>query len=291
MQFDRCSTDRTDEYWVRESRALAEARFVLFFGDRFELALTPGDSKPAMLARGQLPPEADPDSASFLGRIGDELFFSIHLPDHRVESEAASLRSLAPLLEPAFLEMLGTARALHAWQTTHRYCGVCGSPTETRAHGQILVCANPHCAREVYPRVDPAIIVMVTHRERALLVNKPEWPERRRSVIAGFVDAGETLEDAVRREVFEESGIVVDTVDYVCSQSWPFPGSLMLACRAEAVTTAIDTSRDTELRLAQWYTREELLAEIEQEGAVLLPDTHAVSRLLIDQWLEEGVPV
>lgn len=287
MQFDRCSTDRTDEYWVRKSRDLNEARFVLFFGERLELALDSAETKPVVLAREQLPEEADPECASFLGRIGDELFFSIHMPDHRLESPAASLRTLAPLLEPALLEMLGTARALHAWQRTHRFCGVCGSQTETRAHGQVSVCSNPNCAREVYPRVDPAIIVMVTHRDRALLVNKPEWPERRRSVIAGFVDAGETLEDAVRREVFEESGIVVDTVDYICSQSWPFPGSLMLACRAVAVTTAIDISRDTELRLAKWYTREELRSDIARDGAVLLPDSHAVSRLLIDQWLEE----
>ncbi len=286
-RFDRCYLERTDAAWIGGLRASRNARYVLFHGERLEVVIDPEQNRPAIAHHDQLPEGVESESGVFLGRIGDHHYFSLHLAERREDCPpVANLRQVAADLDAGWLEMLSMGRALLAWRELHRFCGRCGAPTRPRASGQALVCSSGECGREIFPRVDPAIIVMVTHGERALLVNKPQWPESRRSVIAGFVDAGETLEDAVRREVHEESGVRVGAVHYVCSQPWPFPGSLMLACRAEATTTDIDTSHEDELRLAGWYTRDEIRAGVDA-GRFTLPDAHAVSRVLIDSWLGE----
>src|SRR5260370_17835344 len=120
------------------------------------------------------------------------------------------------------------------WRTRHRHCGVCGGATLATRAGHILVCSNAACAQELFPRIDPAIIVLVSDGERALLGRQASWPPRRYSTIAGFVEPGESLEDAVAREVAEETGVAVSGARYHSSQPWPFPSSIMLAFKASA---------------------------------------------------------
>jgi NAD+ diphosphatase len=145
-----------------------------------------------------------------------------------------------------------------------------------------MQCSNPTCAHQQFPRLDPAVIVLVTDGERALLGRQPSWPPGRYSTVAGFVEPGESLEDAVAREVREETGVVVDEVIYHSSQPWPFPSSLMLGFTARASRTDIDLS-DQELEDARWFTRAQLAA-----GEIALPTTHSISFRLIEDWYDSG---
>jgi NAD+ diphosphatase len=148
--------------------------------------------------------------------------------------------------------------------------------------GHVLVCTDPSCRHETFPRIDPAIIVLISDGERALLGRQASWPIGRYSTIAGFVEPGESLEDAVAREVFEETGIEVDRIEYHSSQPWPFPASLMLGFTAHAVTSEVHL-RDQELEDARWFTR----AEIASSGA-LLPPRQSISFRLIEHWFDAG---
>jgi NAD+ diphosphatase len=194
------------------------------------------------------------------------------------------LRPLAPLLPPDSASLLAYARALALWKARHRHCGVCGSPNLPARAGHVMRCSRQGCGTENFPRLDPAIIVLVTDAtgEHVLLGRPASWAPGRYSTIAGFVEPGESLEDAVIREVDEETGVQVDDVEYVASQPWPFPSSLMLGFRAIARTRAI-TLRDGELEDARWFTRADLAA-----GNPALPPAGAISARLIDAWLGEG---
>ena len=203
------------------------------------------------------------------------------------DTELRELRPLAPLLPPDSASLLAYARALALWKARHRHCGVCGAPNVPARAGHVLRCSREGCGTEAFPRLDPAIIVLVTDPtgERALLGRQSSWAAGRYSTIAGFVEPGESLEDAVIREVEEETGVVAGDVEYVASQPWPFPSSLMLGFRAVARTLEI-TLRDGELEDARWFTRADLAA-----GHPLLPPPGAISARLIDAWFgAEGGP-
>jgi NAD+ diphosphatase len=146
--------------------------------------------------------------------------------------------------------------------------------------GHVMQCAA--CGHQQFPRLDPAVIVLVTDGERALLGRQPAWPPGRYSTVAGFVEPGESLEDAVAREVREETGVIVDAVEYHSSQPWPFPSSLMLGFTAHASRTDIDLS-DQELEDARWFTRAQIAA-----GEIALPTTHSISFRLIEDWYDSG---
>ncbi len=190
------------------------------------------------------------------------------------------LRPLSSRLPPDEAALLAYARAVSIWRLRHRFCGICGSPTRPERAGHLMRCSNPKCGHEFFPRIDPAIIVLVTDGERALLGRQPSWPAGRYSTIAGFVEPGESLEDAVAREVREETGVEVTRVDYHSSQPWPFPSSLMLGFHALAEAHA--TVRvNGELDDARWFTREEIAS-----GTPLLPPPHAISFRLIAAWFD-----
>jgi NAD+ diphosphatase len=165
------------------------------------------------------------------------------------------------------------------WHGSQRFCGRCGSPSKTESGGNTRLCINGDCGIRIFPRVDPAIIVLVSDRERCLLGRQAGWPEGRYSTIAGFVEPGESLEDAVRREVFEETNIAVHEVRYHSSQPWPFPSSLMLGFTAEASSEAI-LLNDGELEDARWFSRKEL-----ESGFPKLPYRLSIARRLVDDWL------
>ncbi len=192
------------------------------------------------------------------------------------------LRPLSARLPAAEAGLLAYARAMSIWRLRHRYCGLCGSPTLPERAGHVLTCTNRECAHQFFPRIDPAIIVLVTDGERALLGRQASWPPGRYSTIAGFVEPGESLEDAVAREVLEETGVRVHQVDYHSSQPWPFPSSLMVGFHALAAPDA-RIRIGGELEDARWFTREQIAAD-----AAVLPPPHAISYRLIAAWLERG---
>jgi NAD+ diphosphatase len=167
---------------------------------------------------------------------------------------------------------------MSSFRHRHRFCGSCGAPTVPQDNGRVMVCEREGCGTEFFPRVDPAVIVLVTDGDRALLGRQPGWTAGRYSTIAGFVEPGESLEDAVRREVLEETGIETGMMTYQSSQPWPFPRSLMLGFRAEALSREIRLG-DAELEDARWFHRDEL------HGGSMLPFPQSIAYRLIQEWL------
>jgi NAD+ diphosphatase len=189
---------------------------------------------------------------------------------------------------PLVLHAIGLAE----WLRATRHCPRCGGPLEPRQAGHVLHCDN--CGRDQFPRSDPAVIMVVTDGEpgspdeRALLGRSPLWPEGRYSTLAGFVEPGETMEDAVRREVEEETGVRVGEVSYFGSQPWPLPASLMVGFTARAVETTIDVD-GSEIEDARWFSREEMRAEAEA-GTLVLPGGVSISRSLVESWYGGVLP-
>ena len=194
------------------------------------------------------------------------------------------MRDIAPRLAQDDGGLIAYAAALLNWHRRHRFCSVCGSPSRIEEAGLLRRC--PACGAEHHPRTDPVVIMLVVdeQRDRVLLGRQPSWPPGRYSALAGFVEPGESLEDAVAREVLEESGVEVAGARYDSSQPWPFPSSLMLGFTVgyvggEAVAT------DGELEDARWFTRAELSDAAAGRGELRLPPPVAIARTLIDGWL------
>ncbi len=195
----------------------------------------------------------------------------------------ADLRTVGPLLNRDQGALLAYARGMMHWHARHRFCGVCGHPTESREAGHVRRCTNSACGASHFPRTDPAVIMLVHDGERVVLGRQKVWPPGMHSVLAGFVEPGESLEDAVRREVAEEVGIALAEVTYHSSQPWPFPSSIMLGFTARAATTDLNPATD-EIETARWYTRAELRASPENE-VFRLPRRDSIARRLVEDWL------
>ena len=191
-------------------------------------------------------------------------------------------------LDPGELATYGGARSLVDWHARHRFCAQCGSATRLAKGGWQRTCTNDDCKADHFPRVDPVTIMLVEHQGNLLLGRQPRFPPRRFSALAGFVEPGESIEDAVAREIMEEAGVVVRDVTYVASQPWPFPSSLMIGCHshADSAELTIDT---TELDEARWFTRAEVELAMtgSEDAAFIAPPPHAVAHHLLKWWLEQ----
>lgn len=195
------------------------------------------------------------------------------------------LRGVMTRLDASEAALAATARALLHWHRSHGFCATCGSASTLAMAGWQRSC--PACGAQHFPRTDPVVIMLVTHGNRALLGRSPGWPEGMYSCLAGFVEPGETIEAAVRREVFEEAGIRVGAVRYLASQPWPFPASLMIGCAAEALTDSI-TRDPAELEDAIWLNREDALAALSGERSDILPARKgAIAHFLLSNWLAD----
>ncbi len=192
------------------------------------------------------------------------------------------LRNISPQIDGVVGSILAYARAMMYWHSTNQFCSVCGYPNKTLKCGHQRDCTNLECDSSHFPRTDSAVIVLVHDRDRALLGRQHLWPEGMYSLLAGYVEPGETIEHAVAREVFEESGIIVKNIKYRHSQPWPFPSSLMLGFTAEAATEKINYN-DNEIEDVQWFTSDEML-DFKSQGK-LLPRELSISRRLINDWL------
>jgi NAD+ diphosphatase len=196
-----------------------------------------------------------------------------------------NLRTAAATLPSWQAGLLAYAAGLLAWHRRAGHCGTCGASTAAAHGGHRRVCSDPACGIVHFPRTDPAIITLVRQGDRGLLVHQPSWPENRLSTLAGFVEPGESLEQAVSREVAEEVGLRVLRTRYVASQPWPFPHTLMIGYRTEV--GAGEVVLGDELDQARWFTRGGLRDALGR-GAVTIPPPLSLSRSLIDSWLEEG---
>ena len=190
------------------------------------------------------------------------------------------------LMNDEDLAIYGGARSLVDWHARHRFCPKCGSATGLAKGGWQRTCTA--CGAEHFPRVDPVTIMLVEHDGKLLLGRQPRFPPRRFSALAGFVEPGESIEEAVAREVFEEAGVRVRDVTYVSSQPWPFPSQLMIGCHAYAESAALKVDT-TELEEAHWFTREEIAAAMDgdEDGRLLTPPSVAIAHHLLKWWLEK----
>lgn len=246
------------------------------------LALTSGSKDLADL---------DDDLWIYLGQLNGRHYLAQVPTREPAESPAdltwLGLREVGERLSDRDAGMFVCALALANWHATHTHCSRCGTPTAPDLAGWIRRCPND--GSEHYPRTDPAVIVTtVDADDRVLLGHNPTWPEGRYSTLAGFVEPGESLEDAVRREVAEESGVMVGAVRYLGSQPWPFPASLMLGCTAVADRVEI-TVDGTEVSDARWFTRDELADEI-RAGRVVPPSGVSIARRLVERWFGGPLP-
>ncbi len=279
---DRGGEQRKNPQWVSDALNSPRARFVPVWRS---LSLVRQQPKPAAVlwsadeaARCNL--QAAP---IFLGEFRDHYCFAIELDQaDAVDGDAdfVDLRLSGGILAPDEAGLLAYARALVYWRQRHRHCGTCGSPTKPGSGGQVMCCTNADCGAESFPRLDPAIIVLVTDGQRALLGRQASWPPDRYSTLAGFVEPGESLEDAVVREVAEESAVVVTATTYHSSQPWPFPSSLMVGFMGEASPDSVPRAGE-ELEDARWVTRDELVA-----GPIKLPPPVSISYRLIEAWYQ-----
>ncbi len=295
---DRAAVRRSDATWIAEQLRRPETRVLsVWRNESLILATEPpaaGWLSPAAAA-GALPGILDePAIVAFLGLLDGIAHFAVdvsHLDDAPSLAEAgearfADLRAMGPLLPPAEAGLLAYARGLLHWHRRHGFCGVCGERTAIAEAGHVRRCRNRACGAEHFPRTDPAVITLVTGGDACLLGRQKTWPEGMYSTLAGFVEPGESLEDAVAREVFEETGVRASNVRYFASQPWPFPASLMIGFRAEAEAGAAIDSRLDELEDVRWFTRAGL-RDREKTGH-RLPYRGAIARRMIEDWLEEG---
>lgn len=291
---DRAAHLRADAAWIDARIDDASSRFLPVFRDR-NLVVGGDGLYAAILAAADGWTLLDqPESVAFLG-IGSDggARFAIEVnaavatdPVNAGAGRFVDLRRVSARLPANDSAVLAYARGLMHWHRRQRFCGCCGSTTVSRQGGHALVCSNPSCEVRHFPRTDPAIIVLVTRRgpgeEACLLARQPLWPDGLMSTLAGFVEPGESMEQAVVREIGEEVGVDVRQVRYRGSQPWPFPASLMLAFRAEAEDGSEIRLDHGELEAARWFTRRDL--EGMRAMNLKLPPRDSIGRLLIEDW-------
>ena len=226
--------------------------------------------------------EYDPASCWFLGTRDGHPVFAVVADGPPGDGRLVGLRGVLPSVGDNEVEVAFMATALASWHRSAGFCPACGAPTRPVQGGHARVCGG--CSAEWFPRLDPAVIVAVTDADdRIVLGRQPSWEPGRLSVFAGFVEAGESLEQAVHREIAEEIGLRLDAVSYFGSQPWPFPRSVMLAFRARTSESELRVDAN-EIEQARWFAREQLRASLDA-GEVSLPPSHSIARRLIGAWL------
>jgi NAD+ diphosphatase len=310
--FERAGLRRRDNGWIVERLADPVSLFVpVWRNHNLVVEIDGGEPRAVVLGWGGVAPFFGDGVAAeerlgrgdlvFIGVVEERAHFAIDLspveaPLDMLESpsraasglEAAAvrftdLRQLGGRLDRREAALLALARAIMFWHARHRFCGLCGSPTRSEEAGHMRRCTDPACNTMHFPRTDPAVIMLVTEGERALMGRSRHFPPGMYSTLAGFVEPGESLEEAVAREVREESGIEVGAVEYHSSQPWPFPANIMLGFHAEALTTEITVDLG-ELEDARWFERSWLLSHVDDDS-FRLPRRDSIARRLVEDWL------
>jgi len=290
---ERAAELRPDPTAIAVLEADARARALVIGGERVVMRKGAPYNDPAftMAAADAISPKQE---QVFLGRYNGAPLFGIAIDidaadalKGRDDLIVTDLRSIATgtLVAPEYLPPLAQAKALLVWHRGHRFCSNCGAPTRLAEAGWRRDCAV--CGAGHFPRTDPVVIMLAIHGERCLLARQPRFVKNMWSCLAGFIEPGETIEDAVRRETLEEAGIICGRVSYFASQPWPFPMSLMIGCHAQALTTELKVDR-SELEDARWFERDEVTAMMLRQHPDGLTATHphAIAHHIIRAWLE-----
>jgi NAD+ diphosphatase len=284
LKLDRADNLRADPERMAEL-AGPDARLLRLEG------LIPRLGEDACLQWGRCGDLGDDAELVFLGLLDGEALFAAVPADGDTDPAYTRRETWAALgqLGPDELALYGGARSVLDWHARHRFCARCGGPTRIAKGGWQRDCTGAACAAQHFPRVDPVTIMLVEHDGRLLLGRSPRFPEGSYSALAGFVEPGESIEEAVAREVLEEAGVRVRDVSYIASQPWPFPSQLMIACHAHADDDAL-TIDETELEDARWFTRDEVRDALEngaESRSFRAPTPQAIARHMLQWWLEE----
>ena len=319
--FERAGLRRRDTDWILDRLTHPESVFLPLWRNQHLILEADGAPRAALIAAPGIAAALGEGVAGenrleegaivFLGVHGERAHFALDLSAHEAplevlrspalslpsrassgEGEAdlrfADLRQVGALLDRHEGALFAFARAMLFWHSRHRFCGVCGSPTKSEEAGHMRRCTAPECATMHFPRTDPAVIMLVTDGERALLGRNRNFPlPGMYSTLAGFVEPGESLEDAVAREVREETGIVVGPVLYHSSQPWPFPANIMLGFHARALSREI-TVDFGELEDARWFSRDYLRSHADDD-TFRMPRRDSIARRLIEDWLAGAI--
>ena len=302
MPLQRAASERKDARWLAVQRRRDDLQLLPLWRGRNLLDATPtplsarGDAARALL-------DAAGGEALLGMRDGAPVYAADLSALHAAEAEAlvsrhvgaaghfTDLRRVGQLLSSAEAALLAYARGILYWHAEHRHCGRCGAPAHSRHGGHMRLCSDTACAKQTFPRTDPAVIMLIELIEpgrppHCLLGRQAVWAPGQYSTLAGFVDPGESLEEAVTREVFEEAGVRVESVSYQGSQPWPFPSSIMLGFHGATGDARIAVDRD-EIEDAQWFSAAEVqtFGEWGDGGDYCLPRRDSISRWLIQRWL------
>ena len=288
LAFDRAAHLRTDLGQLERALNDAESLIVPVWRD---LTLVHDDERVARIEVGHARELLDKGELVWLGRMEGRSCFAVDVSqmdeplDHpALEGDFKDLRFIGAALPAEDAALAAYARGILYWHTRQQHCGVCGTPTSPREGGHMRECRDERCATKHFPRTDPAVIMLVHDGDRCLVGRQRRWPTGMYSTLAGFVEPGETIEEAVTREVLEEAGVHIEHVRYFRSQPWPFPSSLMIGFMARAGSTEIDVG-DDELEDARWITREQL-ADPKTHG-FFVPGTFSLSGQLLQAFLED----
>ncbi len=289
----RDSLKRESGEWIEIALSLPTSYIVPVRGENCLFYRKP-HLRAALFPAHRIAEKIVPEALIYLGHHGERDFFASSVPDSvegdwwAKQDEHLSFENLwhaGSRIDPFEASLLAYARGMCHWHERSKFCGICGNPTRSDRAGHLRECTDRHCGAKQFPRTDPAVIMLVHDGDHCLLGNKHGWPENRFSTIAGFVEPGETIEQAVVREVKEETGVDADCLEYHSSQPWPFPGSVMLGFHARATSTEI-ALKDGELRDARWFSRMEVEAAKAKTGWLRLPSRISIARRLIEDWCD-----
>jgi NAD+ diphosphatase len=293
---DRQGLNRKNKAWIRQKMSAPSSRFVVYWRDRHLIQIS-SDIRPFFTRIVDISEFLDGnEEIVFLGIMEDKekyAYFGVdlsHIPESTIidrfpGTSLMDIRDTVQVIENTDASIIACSRGLLYWHSRSRYCGICGSKTKSFAAGHERKCTKKECGVTHFPRTDPAVIVLVYNGDMCLLGRQSKWPTGMHSTLAGFLEPGESLEETVRREVFEESGVLVTDIIYHSSQPWPLPSSLMIGFTARAYTTELNIDFD-ELENVVWVSRKDLKS-FEENDSFRLPGDYSIARRLIEDWLME----
>lgn len=288
---ERCEVERASPRWLTDQELSPEARFLPLHNLEPAMLTLPA-LEPAYVKRDEIPVALENElTMLFLGQRDGTPIFAVDI----VQSEAEQLqdigysfmdvRSIAMQLHGPDLAIIGHARSMMSWHLKNRFCGTCGTRTLLKRGGAVRFCGDDSCNTEFYPRNDPVVIMLAHRGDQCLLGRQHRFPPRMYSALAGFLEHGESLEEAVRREMFEEAGIDVGKVTYVASQPWPFEQSIMIGCFAEALNEEITLDQE-ELDDARWVSAHDVKRALagDETAPIAVPPDMAIAHHLVKHW-------
>ena len=283
---DKASKLREVDIFKHKDFSISKIRLIIAYNDKFPIKNANSKPYKVLWLKGQKAKSYILKSKTviFLGLSNGNFYFSISINQYEYsENTYYDLRTLNPLLDNNDLALLTNSRGLSYWHNKNKFCGICGHKTNMTDYGHARICGNQECKNKSFPRLDPAVIMLITYGDYCLLGRQKIWPIGMHSTLAGFVEHGETIEQAVARETFEETGVRIKNIQYKYSQPWPFPSSLMLGFHAEACDKKLNIDY-SELEKAKWFSKDFIKASPENK-IFKLPGKISIARRLIMDWI------